>query len=464
MSFYLLVDFGSTYTKISLIDIDNGRLFERVNAHTSISVGVDKGFEEALKKLDEKVNLDEIEIKEVLACSSAYGGLKMIGIGITPEYTTEAAKRALVGAGARLIKAYTYYLNDEDVEEIKNLNPDIILLTGGADGGNKDYIIKNAEKLKNLEDISLVIAGNSSAREEIEEVLKNGKTKYIFAENLMPDVNRFTPEDAKEKIREIFMEKITHAKGMDKIDMIKDRVLMPTPTAVLKAAELMALGTEKHEGFGDLIVVDIGGATTDIHSVSDPHKEEKNILEGLRESFLKRTVEGDMGMRYSALSAYENYKEGFLSYEYAEEEIIEKCKKRQENPEIIFEDEDELKFDTIIGENCVRVSINRHAGSLRTGYLNGHYVDYQDGKDLSFVNKIIGTGGVIINNKNPKNILEKIKLGEKNKLVPENPSYFIDKKYILSHIGLLSTIDRDLAFKVLSENLEPLAWNITLLR
>ena len=162
-------------------------------------------------------------------------------------------------------------------------------------------------------------------------------------------------------------------------------------------------------------------------------------------------------MRYSALSAYENYKEGFLFCEYTEEEIIEKCKKRQENPEIIFEDEDELKFDTIIGENCVRVSINRHAGSLRTGYLDGHYVDYQDGKDLRFVKKVIGTGGVIINNKNPKNILEKIKFREKNKLVPENPSYFSDEKYILSHIGLLSTIDRHLAFKVLSENLKPLA-------
>lgn len=456
MSFYLLVDFGSTYTKISLIDKDKGRLFERVNAHTSISAGVDKGFEEALKKLDERVNLYKIEIKEVLACSSAYGGLKMIGIGITPEYTTEAAKRALVGAGAKLIKAYNYFLTDEDVAEIKNLNPDIILLTGGADGGNKDYIIKNAEKLRNLDGISLVIAGNSSAREDLEKVLKVGKTKFIFAENVMPDVNRFNPEDAKEKIREIFMEKIIHAKGMDKIDMIKDRVLMPTPTAVLKAAELMALGTEKYEGFGDLIVVDIGGATTDIHSVSDPHKEEKSILEGLRESFLKRTVEGDMGMRYSALSAFENYKESFLDYEYTEEEIIKRCKERQDNPEIIFKDEDELKFDTIIGENCVRVSINRHAGSLRTGYLNGHYVDYQNGKDLRFVNRVIGTGGVIINNKNPKIILEKIKEGEKNKLVPENPSYFIDEKYILSHIGLLSTLDEDLAFKVLSENLKSL--------
>lgn len=454
MSFYMLVDFGSTYTKISLIDIENGRLFERVNAHTSVKEGVDKGFEEALKKLDEKVNLKNLEIKEVLACSSAYGGLKMVGIGITPQYTTEAAKRALVGAGAKLVKAYNYYLKERDIEEIEKSNPDIILLTGGADGGNKDYIIENAKKLSKIKNIPLVIAGNSSAKGEIENILKNSNSNYIFAENVMPDVNRFTPEDAKEKIREIFMEKITHAKGMDKIKVIKDRVLMPTPTAVLKAAELMAMGTEKYEGFGDLIVVDIGGATTDIHSVSEPYKLESNILEGLRESFLKRTVEGDMGMRYSAYSVFENYREGFLSYNYTEEEIIKKCMVRQDNPEIIFQDEKELEFDKLIAENCVRVSINRHAGSVRRGYLNGHYIDFQDGKDLRFVKNVIGTGGVIINNKNPKEILEKIKDGEENKLTPENPSYFIDEKYILSHIGLLSTIDKDLAFKVLSENLK----------
>lgn len=454
MSFYMLVDFGSTYTKISLIDIENGRLFERVNAHTSVKEGVDKGFEEALKKLDEKVNLKNLEIKEVLVCSSAYGGLKMVGIGITPQYTTEAAKRALVGAGAKLVKAYNYFLKEIDIEEIERLNPDIILLTGGADGGNKDYIIENAKKLSKIKNIPLVIAGNSSVKGEIENILKKSNSNYIFAENVMPDVNRFTPEDAKEKIREIFMEKITHAKGMDKIKVIKDRVLMPTPTAVLKAAELMATGTEKYEGFGDLIVVDIGGATTDIHSVSEPHMLESNILEGLRESFLKRTVEGDMGMRYSAYSAFENYREGFLSHNYKEEEIIKKCMVRQDNPEIIFQDEKELEFDKLIAENCVRVSINRHAGSVRRGYLNGHYIDFQDGKDLRFVKKVIGTGGVIINNKNPKEILEKIKDGEENKLTPENPSYFIDEKYILSHIGLLSTIDKDLAFKILSENLK----------
>lgn len=159
-------------------------------------------------------------------------------------------------------------------------------------------------------------------RDKIENILKNSNSNYIFAKDVMPYVNRVTPEDAKEKIREIFMEKITHGKGMDKIKIIKDRVLMPTPTAVLKAVELMARGTEKHEGFGELIVVGIGGATTDIHSVSGPHKLESNILDRLRESFLKRTVEGDMGMRYSAYSVFENYRERSLFHDYSENEII----------------------------------------------------------------------------------------------------------------------------------------------
>lgn len=100
---------------------------------------------------------------------------------------------------------------------------------------------------------------------------------------------------------------------------------MPTTTTVLKGVELLVLGTKKYMGWGKLIVVDIGGAITDIHSVSELKKEESNKLEGLRESFLKRIVVEDMGMRYSALSSYENYKEDFLDHGLEEKNIIERC-------------------------------------------------------------------------------------------------------------------------------------------
>ena len=132
MEAYLFIDFGSTYTKLTLIDIESEEIISTEKAYTTVETDVTIGYKEALKRLNEKVK-PEVNVIKKLACSSAAGGLKIIAIGLVPELTAEAAKMAALGAGARVIKTYSHNLNTEEILEIKNSNADIILLAGGND-------------------------------------------------------------------------------------------------------------------------------------------------------------------------------------------------------------------------------------------------------------------------------------------------------------------------------------------
>lgn len=305
MEKYLLVDFGSTYTKITCVDLKNCEILATSKEITTINEGIMVGYKRAMEKI--KLSLEDTNFKRILACSSAAGGLKMISIGLGKNLTVEAAKRSALGAGARILGSYSYELTDENLDEIEDSDCDIILLSGGTNGGNINNIIYNAEKLADRKiKTPIIVAGNESSKEKIEEIFQEKNIEYYITENVMPKVNVLNANPAREKIRSIFMDKIVDAKGIDKIRSEIDGVLMPTPAAVLKGAELLSKGTNNEPGIGDLIIIDIGGATTDIHSVGRGSVKDQNIIfEGLQEPLEKRTVEGDLGMRYSALSLYE---------------------------------------------------------------------------------------------------------------------------------------------------------------
>lgn len=455
MRCYLLVDFGSTYTKLNLVDIDKSEIMGSASAYTTVESNVKTGFLNALEKLKGKVNFKEIEIVETLACSSAGGGLKMIAIGITPEFTVEAAKRSALGAGSRLLKTYSYFLTDDDVMEIDELRPDILLLTGGAEKGNTRYIIHNAKKLTQLKSpIPIVVAGNSSGQDEIREMFEKNNMKFVITENVMPDVNVINPNPAREVIRKIFMEQIVKTKGMEEVQKITNEILMPTPTAVLKSAELLAKGTKRYPGLGDLMIIDIGGATTDVHSISEPLQDKGFLLDGLGDVVEKRTVEGDLGMRYSALSLLESVGEdNFLKFDSSLEDVEGSCLYRKNNPGYLPENEVEKKFDLIMAKNCTEVATKRHSGKVRQSYVNGKNVIVQRGKDLRNIEYVIGTGGVIVNNSSYEEILSQCQIDEENLLCPISPEYKVDKKYIMSAMGVLSIKDPDMAYKILYENI-----------
>lgn len=448
MECVLLVDFGSTFTKLTLVNKNVPKIICRTKSHTTINTSAVEGYENALNKMKKMVDFSQIEIVKSLCCSSAAGGLKIVAIGITPTYTMEAARRVAMGAGGKIIGSFNYLLSDKDIDQIKKLNPDIILLAGGTEGGNKSYIVNNAKKLSEINlNIPLIIAGNTYAHKELKRVLKSIDSYYV--DNIMPDTDLINPIDANDTIRNIFMKNIINAPGMDDVDKSIGKILMPTPTSVLTAANLLSKGTAVTEGIGELLIVDIGGATTDIHTMSDPITNKNYLYEGLGETFQKRTVEGDLGMRYSLDGVIEASDNGYFNSIEAKN-IVDRIR---ENPFYLPCTEGEKYFDEIVAIECAKIAIERHAGFVKEKYLNGSYVNCQDGKDLTKIKYIIGTGGSIVNSSNPDNILKSISDSESRKLIPKKFQVLVDKNYILSAMGLLSTVDRDLAMNIMLDNL-----------
>lgn len=455
MDAYLLIDFGSTFTKLTLVDVENEVIIATDKSYTTVETDVTIGYENALENLNKKVT-GNYNIVKRLACSSAAGGLKIIAIGLVPELTAEAAKRAALGAGARVIKTYSYNLNNEELEEIKVTNADMILLAGGTNGGNSDCILHNARMLSKYEiKIPIVVAGNKSCNDEVKEAFGD-KIEYYVTENVMPTLNHINVEPARETIRNIFMEKIVHAKGMENIESSISGILMPTPAAVLKAAEVLSMGTRDEDGIGDLAVIDIGGATTDVHSIGEGAPSKPSVLlRGLEEPHSKRTVEGDLGMRYSAMSVFDVAGTKIMKkyLKNTEFEIENEFKNRYENTSFIAKTVKELDFDEAMGKVCANISMKRHAGFVEPIYSPMGMMYSQEGKDLMEIPFVLGTGGVIVNSENPKDILEasSFTMEDPTSLKPTHPKYLLDKEYILSAMGLLAMIDDNKAVRMLKK-------------
>ncbi len=461
MDAYLLLDFGSTYTKLTAIDIENEEILATAKDITTIEDDIMTGFNRAYENLMSQLKDKDVNFTKKLACSSAAGGLKMIAIGLVPELTAEAAKRAALGAGARVLKVYSYELTKDEIEEIKNSNLDIILLAGGTNGGNKQCILHNANMIIEGEiKVPIVVAGNKGANDEIRKLFTDAGLYFSITENVMPTLNTLNVEPAREEIRKVFMDKITDAKGLSNAENFINGILMPTPAAVLKAARVLGEGSDEEEGLGDLVIVDIGGATTDVHSIAygEPTKPGVN-MKGLEEPFAKRTVEGDLGMRYSAVSLWEAAGSRKMRYYLNDKErnvnIEGKCKYRNENIKIIPSDKEEIEFDEAMAKVATELSMERHCGTIESVYTPMGVVYNQLGKDLMEVKYMIGTGGVLVHSNNPGSILEAGIFNSENpvSLKPTKPKYLLDKTYILSAMGLLAYDYPDKAVRIMKKYL-----------
>lgn len=457
MDAILLIDFGSTYTKLTAVDIKAEEIIATAKSLTTVSTDIMIGFNKAMDALNEKILDLNVNFVNKLACSSAAGGLKMIAIGLVPELTAEAAKRAALGAGARILGVYSYELSRREMEEIRARKPDIILLAGGTDGGNKDCIIHNASLIaEHIKDIPVVVAGNKNARDAIEDLFDEKGVFYKSTDNVMPRLNTINVEPAREVIREIFMEKIIEAKGMKKAESFISGILMPTPAAVLKAARVLADGTDLEEGIGELIVVDIGGATTDVHSIASGEPTKPGVtLRGLQEPYLKRTVEGDLGMRVSAESLWEaagtrKIKKYIPDSTY---NIEERCKYLQSNVNLLPETDEEIEFDEALGMVATEIGIERHVGTIESVYTPMGIIYSQVGKDLMDTKYLIGTGGILVHSKSPEKILKAGVFSNEtpNYLKPVKPEIMIDKTYILSAMGLLAEEYPETAIRVMKK-------------
>jgi conserved hypothetical protein len=450
----LLIDFGSTFTKVTIVDLDQEVIIGTARAGTTIGTNIMDGLKAALAQIPEPEGGWNFVRK--LACSSAAGGLKMIASGLVKELTAEAARRAALGAGARVLQVFSFELTAQDLEKITVSKPDILLLAGGTDGGNKDVLLKNAEMLCSLPiSLPIVIAGNKVVSAQVADLLKKRYDPVVVADNVMPELGVLAVESARMAIRDVFLSHIVKAKGLDKAEEFLERILMPTPAAVLAAAELLAQGHGSERGLGELMIVDVGGATTDVHSIAkgDPSKPGV-MLKGLPEPFAKRTVEGDLGMRYSSEALVEAAGRRLFDYlDWTDEQVAYQLELYKEDPWRIPQTEEEAKFDAAMGQMAVSLAVDRHVGTIEVVYTPFGATYVQHGKDLTPLKAVIGTGGVLLHHSNVEEILRGalFNSGEPTILKPQSPAFYLDKDYILAAMGLLSEVAPQVALRMMKK-------------
>ena len=457
MSNYLLIDFGSTFTKLTAVDTELGDIIGTSSHFTTVSEDISIGYHNALNRLYEQLG-KEIHFDRVIACSSAAGGLKMAAIGLVEELTVEAAKRVCLGAGAKIDLVFSHHLNRHEVKEIIDQKIDIILLAGGADGGNSECVLYNAKLLGEMKiEIPVIYAGNKSCQDEIEDLFTKYHINGVICDNVMPRINVLDVKCAKTKIREIFLKNIIVAKGIKKIEEEIDEVLLPTPEAVLLASELLSKGYLDEPGLGDIVVVDIGGATTDMYSICNASNRSDVILHGLEEPFAKRTVEGDLGMRYSAPGIIKSLSKEEIEFLNKEKgvNIEDEVAFRYQNVSSLPENAHDEFIDELLAEMCAYRAMHRHVGRIEEVFTPMGLIYNQVGKDLSEVEYVIGTGGVVIHSKNPTTILAKTTniLNNHQELRPRHPHFLIDHSYIMAAMGLLSQKEPMLALKIMKKHI-----------
>ncbi len=453
----LLIDFGSTYTKLTAVDVENACLLGTASSYTTVQTDINEGLNDGLRRLKEKTG--ELDFQETYACSSAAGGLRMITSGLVPELTGEAAKLASLGAGAKVIKVYAFQLTQEDLEEITREKPDIFLLVGGTDGGNTECILHNAKMLATLEPkFPVVIAGNRTAVRQCQELLAGWET-YICP-NVMPRFGVLQTEQTQKQIREIFLNRIIKAKGLSKATELLSDIMMPTPSAVLQGVKLLADGLEGQMGIGELIAVDVGGATTDIYSVADGAPEHGNtVCKGLPEPYVKRTVEGDIGMRYSLqgiIDAVGLDKVAELSG-LTPERVTELSEMLKSHTDTVPNGDPELeKLDYALACGAVEEAVRRHAGTIEETYTMMGKAYVQEGKNLTKVNQIVVTGGSLTHTQKTEEIARHALYSplQPQSLRPLQADVWVDRTYILAAMGLLSSHYPQVALTILKKELE----------
>jgi uncharacterized protein (TIGR01319 family) len=452
-----LADFGSTYTKVRLVEIEEGRLLARAEAPTSIGTDLMEGYAAALEMAQGSLR-GPAEIEHELAASSAGGGLRVAAVGLVEDLTAAAARQAALNAGARVETVVAGVLSEEQLDELQASRPEIVLFAGGTDGGQAELVLENARRLasRRIGD-NAVVACNSEVAEEVAEALRAAGSVAEVAANVMPELGRMEIEPARTAILRIFLEHVIGGKGLSASPAFERMVKMPTPEAVLEATRLLSHGTPTQPGVGDVMVVDIGGATTDVHS----NRTVEVVSPGIEDPLLPppatlRTVEGDLGLRTGAAGALA-VDGRWLEDERGEQEtpIRQSVSIRGKDPAWIPGDEREAQIDGLLAVSCATHALARHCGTmLLTPGKAGPPTLVRNGPDLREVRRVIGTGGVFAHRDDGRSILERaLERKPPRSLAPRDARVSLDRNYVLAAAGLLSTHDREAAMRLLLREL-----------
>jgi uncharacterized protein (TIGR01319 family) len=462
---YLVIDIGSTYTKQRLFK--DSKLKASAQSPTTLD-NVYKGIMEGQEKIKEKLGLSSLETEHFLAASSAAGGLRMVAMGYMTRVTAKAAKEVAMNAGAKILEVISFEDKPEyRIEVLKEIKPDIILLAGGTDYGDEESLLENASLIvKSGVRCIVVIAGNIKAQERAAEILKQGNIDYVRVPNIMPTIHELRVKEARDVIHREFIRQITRAEGSHILkDKITNGKIIPTPGAVLMGAELLAKGIDDENGLGALIVVDLGGATTDVHSVlpemEDLSEEERGLVISNEKQVSYRTVEGNLGLRVSAVGIIDTVKpkrilmKRNIQDETTVERLVEYCRFVEKNNDHIPQNGEEEMFDTLLAETAVETALKRHAGYIaqEVDPVMGITPGMPIGRDLRKVQKVIAVGGFF--HHRPASLgQEVIKNALRDRgvsLLPENPEVLIDKDYILFAAGIISQTDEEYAYHILKK-------------
>ncbi len=378
----LVAEIGSTATVVSAFGgltglsaaADGPRLLGQGVAATTVAEGdVGLGIDEARRALETQTG--PLDPQVTLATSSAAGGLRMTVHGLTEKMTAMAAREAALGAGGVLVHQTAGRLRDSDLAAIDAARPGLILLAGGVEGGDSQTVLHNAGRLTRLGGRPIVLyAGNSSAAPEARELLEGAGFRVRVTANVYPRVDELDIGPARAAIHDAFEEHITHAPGMERIGHWVTGRVLPTPGAVLLAAEALAAG------IGDLLVVDVGGATTDVHSVTGGSPEIAAIsLDPQLHS--KRTVEGDLGT--------------FVSAEHAAALLPAEERPAALPPALPATPAEESAASSLARIAAV-TAVRRHAGRLVHHYTPTGRQTVARGRDLTACRLVIGTGGALV--------------------------------------------------------------------
>jgi uncharacterized protein (TIGR01319 family) len=418
----LVAEIGSTTTIVSAFMLHQKVAFlGRGYARTSVEIDVTIGLNEAIEQLRQTLGVNQIEYDEMFASSSAAGGLKMTVHGLVYEMTAKAAKEAALNAGANIHLVTANRLEDDQVEEIKKIAPKIIIIAGGTDYGEKEVAYQNLLKVKDL-GVPMIYTGNIANHKRI-EALQIKDLKIV--ENVYPRVDDFNIIPLRQAIYETFEKNIIHAKGMHNIFNMVTHTIIPTPGAVMDATLLLA------ELIDGVMTIDVGGATTDVHSISEPKPEFAKYSEG--EPKFKRTVEGDLGVYVNRHAVIQTMKEENL--QMSKEDALAIV---DQEPFIPFTTQGKKLID-LMTRQCVHLALDRHIGDLRRIFTTNGIKVIPDGKDASQVRLICLTGGALIHHEDYESVITSYLNKHHTKLVPDvHTKVLLDRQYLFAAIGVIS--------------------------
>lgn len=444
----LVAEIGSTTTIVNAfhdVNTFSPQFLGQGQAATSVDQGdVNIGLKNAINNLKTNLKAQELQWDEFLATSSAAGGLRMSVHGLVYDMTVRAAKEAALGAGAIIKYVTAGKLHKCDLDKVKKIRPNIILVAGGVDYGERNTAIHNFNLLsKELPNTPMIYAGNVQNQDEIKEVAREVEVAVYITENVFPAVDILNVEPTRKIIQDAFEKHIIHAPGMENIRELVDGAIMPTPGAVMESTQLL------YELLGDVVVFDVGGATTDLHSVTEGSEEIKRLLIS-PEPLAKRTVEGDLGVYINIPNIVEK-----VGLDTLEKQFPNTAELIKEMPPIPTTAE-QIEFVERLTLEAVLTALGRHAGTLKNVYGPSGKKTVAIGKDLSAVKHIIGTGGALTRLPGRHDILKKTILGSNyENLYPQiGASVLIDNLYLMASLGVLSKRYKEAAVNLLKQSLD----------